>query len=149
MDIVHTAIRDDKLETYYNDGGIGRGADVLRFFLTPRICIVSFGFPTLFDANIPHLSDYVAVLCNFILPVFFILSGFFVLPADEKVRREKLNRAVKRTGLFFVCLAVCMLLFAYLYYVLLYKIYNPQVSLSTLASYHASGFRTLASSKRV
>lgn len=148
MDIVHSKLREGELGAFYYEGGYGRGVDVLRFFLAMLVCIVSFGFPTVFNESIPDFSHYAETLCSFIVPAFFILSGFFVLPQDEKLRREKLGRAVKRSGLYFLCLTVVLLILAYFYYVLINYIRNPQAGFGNFAGYFLREFRDLALSKR-
>ena len=84
------------ISTYYNSGKTGRGANILKFWLMPFVCIVAFGFP--FDA----VGTAVSTLSQFVAPAFFILSGFFVLGTDRDARLEKLKRAIRRSGRFFL-----------------------------------------------
>ncbi|MBP5288749.1 MAG: hypothetical protein J6Z79_02630 [Clostridia bacterium] len=93
----------------YYDTGYGRGADVLKFFLMIFVFFASFGFPTF--GFLGAISGYVPVLCQFVVPTFFILCGFFTLPKDEAVRGGKLSRGMKRSGILFLALFVVLFAF--------------------------------------
>ena len=105
--------------------GHNRGADTLKFLLTPFICFWAFGFPegsglvsTLSGFAVPAffiLSGYFVLeehrtLSGFAAPAFFILSGYFVLEEHRRIRWKKMQRAIERSALTFVLMIVCYFL---------------------------------------
>lgn len=107
-------------KTDYNEfySGMFRSssADRLRFWLMPFVIFVLFGFPTFGGAGV--VSGYIQNLSKFVIPTFFVLSGFFILTPDDTERNNKLVNAVKRTLFVFLILfavytAVNLLYYAY------------------------------------
>lgn len=78
----------------------GYGADRLKFFLMPLVCLMSFPIPSFFGSLLQSFTRF-APVC------FYILSGFFVLVPEEEQRKEKLRRALRASGRFFALLFVC------------------------------------------
>lgn len=77
----------------------GFGADRLKLLLMPAVCVLSFGLPGM-------IGDAVRDLCRAAPLAFYILCGFFVLTEEEEIRRVKLRRAIRSTGIFFVVLTL-------------------------------------------
>ena len=75
----------------------GFGADRLKLLLMPAVCVLSFGLPGM-------VGGAVQDLCRAAPLAFYILCGFFVLTDEEEIRRVKVRRAIRSTGIFFVVL---------------------------------------------
>ena len=73
----------------------------LRLILMLFVCFWAFGCP--------EPSGFVMSLSGFAIPAFFVLSGYYVLDNNRKVRMEKTIRKIKRTA---ICFA-----FVFLFYV--------------------------------
>ena len=80
----------------------GCGADRLKLLLMPAVCVLSFGLPG-------TIGSAVRDLCRAAPLAFYILCGFFVLTEDEEERQQKLRRAIRSSGIFFVALTVLYL----------------------------------------
>ena len=80
----------------------GFGADRLKLLLMPAVCVLSFGLPG-------TVGSAVRDLCRAAPLAFYILCGFFVLTEDEEERQQKLRRAIRSSGIFFVALTVLYL----------------------------------------
>ena len=77
----------------------GFGADRLKLLLMPAVCVLSFGLPG-------TIGSAVRDLCRAAPLAFYILCGFFVLDEDDDERHEKLLRAIRSTGIFFLVLTL-------------------------------------------
>ena len=66
----------------------------LRLILMLFVCLWAFGSP--------DPTGIVRSLSGFAIPAFFILSGYYVLDNNRKVRMEKTLRKIKRNALCFV-----------------------------------------------
>ena len=80
----------------------GCGADRLKLLLMPAVCVLSFGLPG-------TIGSAVRDLCRAAPLAFYILCGFFVLTEDEEERQQKLRRAIRSSGIFFVALTLLYL----------------------------------------
>ena len=80
----------------------GCGADRLKLLLMPAVCVLSFGLPG-------TVGSAVRDLCRAAPLAFYILCGFFVLTEDEEERQQKLRRAIRSSGIFFVALTLLYL----------------------------------------
>ena len=85
-----------KLEKYYSDGHRCRGAGYLRFILMAFICFWNYGFP--------EPTGALSAVSGFAIPCFYILSGYFVLPADKELSAAKTANKLKRTAFCFAFL---------------------------------------------
>ncbi len=77
----------------------------LRFVLMFLLCIKAFGFPTFF-------GPVVKVICNFVTPAFFLISGYLVLREDED-RSNRILRTIQRTAIVFVAMTVAYMAINY------------------------------------
>ena len=91
-------MKKEEIEHFYRTEHTCRGACYLRFFLMLFVCIQSFGFP--------EPTGVVRAVSGFAAPAFFILSGFFILSADEDRRKEKTVRKIKKSLIWFGVLFV-------------------------------------------
>ena len=66
---------------------------LMKLLMTPFVCFWAFGFP---DG-----MGIVELISGFVVPTFFVLSGYCVLEPEREVRLEKLKRALVRSAIFF------------------------------------------------
>ena len=64
------------------------------------VCFWNFGFP--------EPTGILSAISGFAIPCFYILSGYFILPADKDKRTEKTKRKIKRS---FLCFAFMLVLY--------------------------------------
>lgn len=81
--------------------------EVIKYFLMPFVCFWAFGFP--------EPTGIVEILSGFVVPTYFVLSGFCVLGTEEAERREKLKRVILRSAVLFAALLVIYALINLLY----------------------------------
>lgn len=116
MDILVNT-ENEEFETEF-DNDYSPSVDRLRFVLIFLYCIKLWGFPTSF-------GPYIQFALGFVPVAFFILSGYLVL--REKNRLLAIVRAIKRTAIVFVILAVIYFLFCLFYYKVLGVDMLPQL----------------------
>jgi len=81
--------------------------EALKYFLMPFVCFWAFGFP--------EPTGIVELVSGFVVPTYFVLSGFCVLGTEEAERREKLRRVILRSAILFAALLVIYVLINLLY----------------------------------
>lgn len=89
-------------------------ADRLKFWLMPFAIFVLFGFPTFGSSGV--VSGYIQNLSKFVIPTFFVLSGFFILTPDDTERGKKIINAVKRTFFTFLIMFAVYTVINLIYY---------------------------------
>ena len=99
---------------YYSGLFRSSSADRLRFWLMPFVIFVLFGFPTFGSSGV--VSGYIQNLSKFVIPTFFVLSGFFILTPDDTERGQKIINAVKRTFFTFLIMFAVYTAINLLYY---------------------------------
>ena len=92
----------------YTEKYHSKSVDRLKFWLMPFVMFLFFGLPT-------TVGGYIGLLSYSTGPVFFILSGFFILSPDGEVRRTKLKHALKSSLKFFLILFAVYVLINILY----------------------------------
>ena len=86
-------VSTNDIEEFYKSRRPCQGAGYLRFILMAFVSFWNFGFP--------EPTGFISALSGFAVPAFFILSGFFIMPADRDERLEKMKHKIKRTALWF------------------------------------------------
>jgi len=86
------------LNRFFRHGHSCRGAGYLRFLLMFVVCFWNYGFP--------EPTGIVSDLCGFAAPAFFIFSGFFVLSDEAENRQKQIERKIKRTSLWLLCMII-------------------------------------------
>ena len=94
---------------------------LMKLLLMPFVCFWAFGFP---DG-----LRIVETISGFVVPTFFVLSGYCVLEPNRKMRLEKLKRAIARDAIFFAQIFVVYLAINVVYFILT-KSFDPGALLS-------------------
>ena len=92
----------DQLELFYTQGYRNSRVAYLRLILMVFVCFWNFGSP--------EPTGILSAISGFAIPCFYILSGYFILPADKGKRIEKTKRKIKRSFLCFVFMLVLYIL---------------------------------------
>lgn len=80
----------------------------LRIVLMFLMCIKLLGFPT-------ALGETIQTVCGFVPMAFYILSGYLVLRKSQN-RSKRIARAIKRSAVVFVVMAVAYFVINFFYY---------------------------------
>lgn len=88
------------------------GADALRFWLMPFVCLAAFGLPDRWGALVSQFSRFAPL-------AFYILCGFFWAEGEDMGDDERPARTLRRTALRFFLLFAAYLAINLGYYLLL------------------------------
>ena len=88
-----------KPSEFYHEGLHSTSVSFVKLLLMPFVFFAMLGFPTAY-------GNYISVVSGFAAAAFFIFCGFFTLAPDQKVRHEKIGRALKRSWILFAVLFV-------------------------------------------
>lgn len=83
---------------------------LMKLLMMPFVCFWAFGFP---DGR-----GFVEIISGFVVPTFFVLSGYCILIPNQEMRLKKLKRAIARSAIFFAQLFVVYLGLNIVYFIL-------------------------------
>ena len=95
--------------------------ELIRLLMLPFVCFWAFGFPDKLQA--------VEAVSGFVVPTFYVCTGYCVLIEDREERIEKLKREIIRNAIFFLQLFV-----VYILVNVLNPLSRPQINLGMFRS---------------
>lgn len=84
---------------------------LMKLLMMPFVCFWAFGFP---DGR-----GIVETISGFVVPAFFVLSGYCILFPGQEMRQKKLKRAIARSAIFFAQLFIVYIGLNVIYFILL------------------------------